>query len=115
MKAKACKKSTGMNRLETAYWEYLCSLKARGEILDCMWQPLKLNLAPGLACTYAPDFMVVRTDGVLEMHETKGFWRDDARVKLKVAAAKYPFVFVAVTRQRKNDPWAYEFFTDEQQ
>lgn len=115
MKAKACKKNTGMNRLEAAYWEHLQAMKANGEIDDCMWQPLKLNLAPGLACSYAPDFLVVRTDGVLEFHETKGFWREDARVKLKVAADKFPFVFVAVTRQRKNDPWCYETFTAEEE
>lgn len=113
--AKACKKNTGMNRLEADYWEYLCAMQARGEISLCMWQPLKLNLAPGLACTYAPDFLVVRTDGVLEFHETKGFWRDDARVKLKIAAAKFPFVFVAVTRRRKTDPWTYETFTIEEE
>ena len=35
--------------------------------------------------------------GVLELHECKGFWRDDARVKIKVAASLYPFKFIAVT------------------
>ena len=113
MKARACKKNDGMNRLEADYWQYLLTLRLNGDIHDCMWQPLKLNLAPGLACTYAPDFMVVRNDGVLEFHETKGFWREDARVKIKTAAAKYPFVFVAVTRRRKTAPWTYEHFTSE--
>lgn len=114
MKARAItRKDTGMNRLETAYWQHLLTLRAQGEILDCMWQPIKLNLSPGQACTYTPDFMVVRLDGTLEFHETKGFWRDDALVKIKVAADKFPFVFVAVQRKRKADPWIYRYFTKE--
>jgi len=36
----------------------------------------------------------------MEMHEVKGFWQDDARVKVKVAASLYPFRFVALTHKR---------------
>lgn len=116
MKARAVHKApTGLNKLEQEYYTHLLRLKANGEIHDCMPQPLKLNLAPGLACTYTPDFMVVRNDGILEFHETKGYWHDDARVKIKVAADKYPFVFVAVTKPRKSSPWQYEYFTQEQE
>lgn len=111
--ARACRKSNGLNKLESEYYAHLLRLKANGEIADCMPQPLKLNLAPGLACTYTPDFMVIRNDGILEFHETKGFWHDDARVKIKVAADKFPFVFVAVTKPRKSSPWQYEYFTNE--
>ncbi len=44
----------------------------------------------------------MRADGVLEMREVKGFMRDDAAVKLKVAAATYPFRFVLVRVRPKN-------------
>jgi hypothetical protein len=49
---------------------------------------------------------------VLEMHEVKGFWQDDARVKIKVAASIYPFRFVAVTARAKKHGggWAVEEF-----
>lgn len=113
--ARAARTVSGLNKLEQEYYAHLLRLKANGEIADCMPQPLKLNLAPGLACTYTPDFLVIRTDGVLEFHETKGYWQDDARVKIKVAAAKFPFIFVAVTKPRKSTPWQYEYFTKEQQ
>jgi hypothetical protein len=111
--ARATRKASGLNKLEQEYYNHLLALKANGEIAGCMPQPLKLNLAPGLACTYTPDFMVIRNDGILEFHETKGFWHDDARVKIKVAASKFPFVFVAVTKPRKSSPWQYEHFTNE--
>jgi len=50
------------------------------------------------------DYLPARDDkrllasGELECHEVKGFWRDDARVKIKVAASIYPFRFVAVRK-----------------
>jgi len=43
----------------------------------------------------------------IELHETKGFMRDDAAVKLKVAADKFPeFLFVLVKKIKKQ--WDYE-------
>ena len=38
----------------------------------------------------------------------KGFWEDDARVKIKVAAEVFPFRFVAITRSK--DGWKEEDF-----
>jgi hypothetical protein len=52
---------------------------------------------------YSPDFAVLtKADGTLEMHEVKGFWQDDARVKIKVAASIYPFKFIAVKAQKRR-------------
>jgi hypothetical protein len=36
------------------------------------------------------------------MHEVKGFWQDDARVKIKVAARSIPFRFKAVNAKREE-------------
>ena len=51
-------------------------------------------------------------DGVIEMHEVKGYWTEDARAKIKVAANKFPFRFVAVYKQAKKDGggWRFEEF-----
>ena len=51
-------------------------------------------------------------DGVIECHEVKGYWQDDARVKIKVAADQYPFRFVAIKARAKKDGggWAVEDF-----
>ena len=46
--------------------------------------------------------------GEVEIHEVKGFWMDDARVKIKVASEMFPFRFVAVTR--KAGRWEAEEF-----
>lgn len=64
------------------------------------------------AARYTPDFAVMLADGVIEMHEVKGYWTEDARAKIKVAANKFPFRFVAVYKQAKKDGggWRIEEF-----
>ncbi|MGD0968655.1 MAG: hypothetical protein ABR949_10240 [Candidatus Aquilonibacter sp.] len=60
-----------------------------------------MKLAPDTR--YTPDFAVMLADGSLEMHETKGFMREDALVKIKLAAELFPFRFFLVKRDR--DGW----------
>jgi len=38
----------------------------------------------------------LKADGALEAHEVKGRWTDDALVKIRVAAEKFPFAFIAI-------------------
>lgn len=53
-------------------------------------------------CRYTPDFFAL-VDGVPTFFEVKGFMRDDAQVKLKVAARLHRiFKFVLVTRENKK-------------
>lgn len=80
-----------MNKLEQKYAAHLDTLKHAGDILDWKFDAINLRLADG--CFYKPDFMVLTKEMALEMHETKGFMTDDALVKLKVAAASFPFPF----------------------
>src|SRR5688572_4115510 len=83
-----------MNRTEAAYHAYLTQLVQKGFILWHKFEAVKLRLAD--STFYSPDFAVLAASGHLEMHEVKGYWMDDARVKIKVAASLYPFKFVAV-------------------
>lgn len=110
LKAKAARgsfhKSGQMNKLEAAYAARLESLKLAGEIADYRFECIKLRLADNTF--YAPDFMVLRPDGAFEVHEVKGHWEDDARVKIKVAAAQFPFKFVAVKKTKNG--WVREVF-----
>ncbi len=97
-----------MNGLERSYQERLFLQVAVGEIA---WagshESIRLELAHG--SWFTPDFPVVAMDGVLEFHETKGFWREAARVRIKVAARMFPkFRFVGV--QRINGVWQFERF-----
>lgn len=102
--ARAIHRPGVMNKTEEAYGDHLSERQARGEIREYHFEAVKLRLAKN--CTYTPDFMVISADGTVEMHEVKGFWRDDARVKIKVAAAQYPFVFLAV--KKKGRGWETE-------
>lgn len=89
-----------LNKTETAFREFLAQRFAGYSVLS---QSVTLKLANG--CRYTPDFIVPA--GLLPMHayEVKGFMRDDAGVKLKVAASLYPWIkFHLVTRLR-NGAW----------
>ena len=95
-----------MNKLEAEYAHCLDMLKSSGEIADYSFEAVKLRLAD--RTFYTPDFMVLMPDGVIEFHETKGFWQDDARVKIKVAAEMHPYKFVAITKVKGS--WKREEF-----
>ena len=95
-----------MNKTEQTYDRYLGALKAAGEILWYRFEGIKFRLAD--STFYSPDFSVMRADGLLEQHEVKGFWTDDARVKIKVAAEQFPVRFVAV--KKKGSGWEREYF-----
>lgn len=96
-----------MNKSEAAYAEHLRVLQLAGEVSDFMFEPLKLKLAD--KTYYSPDFMVVMPDGLIEFAEVKGHWEDDARVKIKCAAAKFGlFRFVAVTAIAKKHGGGWE-------
>lgn len=96
-----------MNKTEAAYASHLEGLKRAGGVLWYRFEPMRLRLANG--AWYKPDFGVKLSDGSFEFHETKGFWREAARVRIKVAAELFPFRFIAVTRGGGN--WKREEFS----
>lgn len=106
MQALGRLKSGQMNKTEAAYAKHLESRKAAGEILWYRFEGVKLRLADNTF--YSPDFVVMLADGLLECHEVKGFWHDDARVKIKVAADQYPMRFVAVKVRAKKHGGGWE-------
>jgi hypothetical protein len=77
-----------MNKWEARYAQRLLGMQAAGEIVGCDFEAMKFNL--GFRCWYCPDFVVTLPDGRIECHEVKGFMRDDAAVKLKSAARRFP-------------------------
>jgi hypothetical protein len=103
-----------MNKWETEYSYELEARRQAGEILWWGFEAMTLRLAD--RTRYTPDFAVLVCNGrggeishYLQFHECKGFWRDDARVKIKVAAEMFPFRFIAV-RKRKGGGWDREEF-----
>lgn len=100
----------GMNKTETRRAQELEALKRTGQIVDWWYEKLTLKLADD--CRYTPDFLILHLDGMLELDETKGgFIREDAAIKIKVAASLYPFRFTMHKAERAGAPWTVIDFT----
>lgn len=93
-----------MNKTEAAYDEHLDARRHHGEIAWYRFEGIKLKLAKD--CHLTIDFAVMAADGTLEMIDVKGsphVFTDDAKAKMKVAAALYPFVFKVAYPLPKKD------------
>jgi len=103
-------KSGTMNKTEAAYEQELKLKLHAGLILWYKFESMTFKLASDTR--YTPDFCVMDASGEIELHEVKGFWQDDAKVKIKVAASLFPFKFIAVKAKAKKDGggWAVEEF-----
>jgi len=95
-----------MNKWESLYAERLRIRIAAGEVLLFWFEAAKFRLAEG--CWYCPDFLVLLASGEWEVHEVKGFWRDDAKVKVKVMAETFPFPLIIVSKGKGLEHWQYE-------
>jgi hypothetical protein len=105
MTARGTIRGTKLNRTEQEYGTMLRARQLTGEIAWFAFEAVTLKLADDTR--YTPDFALMLADGTIELIEVKGgFMRDDARVKLKVAARLFPFVF-RLARKTK-DGWSEE-------
>jgi hypothetical protein len=96
--------SAGLNKTEQAFYDYL---KTRGDpgVLRTVLPPQSVTLRIANGCRYTPDFVVAYHHSTdipsvdLVAYEVKGFMRDDAAVKIKVAATAFPWItFHLVTK-----------------
>lgn len=110
MQALGRLKTGELNKTEQAYHDHLAQRQHAGEVAWFKFEGIKFRLADNTF--YTPDFAVMLADGRMQIHETKGFWTDDARVKIKVAAELYPFEFIAIKKKAKKDGggWQMELF-----
>lgn len=89
-----------LNKTERSFLDLLREREQRGIIEQIGVQDMTLKLADD--CRYTPDFRAV-VDRRLTFYETKGFFRDDAKVKLKVAARQFRWArFVLVTKEKQG-------------
>jgi len=102
----------GPNKLER---EFEAWLREEWKVTDPWFHAQGLTLLIANGVRYTPDMVVVFADGSgtcgVWAYETKGFMRDDAAVKIKVAACVYPWIkFHLVTKRKKRDGggWAIE-------
>lgn len=90
-------KAGEMNKTEKEFANHLQRELDHHKIVSFAFEPMALKLAKDLR--YTPDFMVHEIDGYITFYEVKGFWRDDALAKIKMASEKFPmFRFVSVKK-----------------
>jgi hypothetical protein len=104
-------KSGERNKTEAAYELELERQKRAGEILWYQFEGITFKLAPDTR--YTPDFVVLNANQELECREVKSIWRDDAKIKIKVASELFPMRFVAVYAKPKKEGggWRIEDFS----
>jgi hypothetical protein len=105
-----------MNNTEFEYAKHLELRKMAGEIRCYEFEGHKFRLADNTF--YTPDFCVV-TPTHVEFHEVKGtkrvkggtkaYCREDARMKIKIAAELRPWYRWCITWRGKNG-WHWEWF-----
>jgi hypothetical protein len=89
------KKTTDEEKLNKTEYRYLQHLRS----LDHQWigiQNITLKLADDTRFT--PDFSVVDQSGCIVFTDVKGFQREDALIKAKVAARQFPFVSFEIVK-----------------
>jgi len=88
------------NKTEREFWQITESRVKAGELQWAGWECCKFLVGAGV-CWYCPDVIALDAGGNLIAYEVKGFWRDDARVKIKAAAKQYPWIrFIAVRKTK---------------
>lgn len=87
----------GMNKTERTFALGLEAERRAGSVIAWRFEAVTLKLA--FDTRYTPDFYVLYPSGNVAFFEVKGFMRDDANVKIKVAARLFPeFTFILVQK-----------------
>lgn len=90
-----------LNKTERAYHQHLVCM-------NYQWlgvQNITLKLAND--CRLTPDFAYLDKDGHLVMIDVKGFQREDALIKMKVAARMFPWIRFAIVKKDASG-WNYK-------
>jgi hypothetical protein len=95
------------SKWEADYAQKLGTLCLQGGIQWWGYESIRLRLATG--AWYTPDF-IVRINGRIEAREVKGFWREAARVRVKVAAEQFPWLPIYIVRYTNGQFRTIEVF-----
>lgn len=117
-----------MNETEKRYSWHLEGRRRANEVQWWGFEVLKIRLADNTH--YTVDFAVVMADGSLEFHEVKAMWqprfgadgqlkqgaragwKEDARIKIRVAAELFPGAWKGVCQMPITGEWREEVFAD---
>lgn len=102
---KVRQKGESENKTEKAFRLFL---EGRSNYKNVIREGIGIRLGNGVV--YWPDYTCVDQLGRTLIWEVKGFMRDDAAVKIKVAAGLHPeWTFVLVSQLAKKDGGGFEF------
>lgn len=90
-----------LNKTERAYYEIL---KRECNVVWIGVQNMTFKLADD--CRFTPDFCVLR-GASMECVDVKGFQREDALIKIKVAARLFPWATFVIVKHTKGR-WEHE-------
>lgn len=108
-------RSAEPNRGERAYGLELSMQRNDGKVAWFAFQPVTLKLAND--CRYTADYLVQYPDGSLELVDVKGrkgagYWcEEDAKIKIRVAADKFPMFKFVIAWPLKDGGWGREEFS----
>ena len=102
-KSKPKQQGRDENKTEANFGDHLDSMERAEKIIVGKRCIRVFKLAGNT--TYLPDFAVVDNNGTRTYIEIKGFMRDDAAVKLKVAARLYPEYRWLLVKRGSTGQW----------
>lgn len=93
------------NKTEAAFAAWL-----RARNADCQVEREGITLLLANGVRYTPDYAVISQEGRVSLWEVKGYMRDDAAAKLKVAASRFPRFawWLATATDRTLTKWRIE-------
>ena len=97
---RLAEKTEGMNKTEASYAALLDWEVSQGMVAAYWYESVKLRLAT--RTWYTPDFLVLYSNGGFQFVEIKGFLRDDAAVKYKLAREQYSWAEWVMLRRVKG-------------
>lgn len=91
-----------LNKTERAYMQYI-------SLLGYVWIGVQnITLKLGNDTRFTPDFSTIDADGNLRFIDVKGFQREDALIKIKVAARLFPFAEFVIVKKNKSG-WDHNY------
>lgn len=97
-----------MNKTES---EFALLLNDSPTVEVYWFDAVSLRLGPNLH--YRPDFLVLRTSGLVTFAEVKGgFIREDALVKFKAASTRFPNFRWEMWQKTKKEGWKLKHLYD---
>lgn len=98
-----------MTGLEKKFRGLLEACRLGGSILQYSYEPMRLKIADSdRAAFYKPDFGVLFKTGLYVFYETKGYWKTDAKLRIRAASSQHPFIFVSA--ELYDGEWDFSLF-----